>query len=46
MSKSELINVAGTVIGLQIKQVESAINAVFDTIADVMEKKEKIFILL
>jgi len=42
MNKSELIRIVGTTTGLQIKQAESAINAVFDTIADVMEKKDKL----
>lgn len=42
MNKSELIRTVGTVAGLQVKQAESAINAVFETIADVMEKKEKV----
>ncbi len=42
MNKSELIRIVGTVAGLQVIQAESAINAVFDTIADVMEKKEKL----
>ncbi len=42
MNKSELIRIVGTVAGLQVKQAESAINAVFETIADVMEKKDKL----
>ena len=42
MNKSELIRIVGTVAGLQVKQAESAINAAFETIADVMEKKDKL----
>ncbi len=45
MNKSELISVVGTVTGLQVKQAEAAINAIFETIADVMEKKEKLTII-
>ena len=42
MNKSELIRQVGTVTGLHLKQVESTINAVFEVIADVMEKKDKL----
>ena len=42
MNKSELISAVANKTGLQVKQAESAINAVFDTIADVMEKKDKL----
>ena len=45
MNKSELIRIVGTTTGLQVKQAESAINAVFETIADVMEKKDKLTIV-
>lgn len=42
MNKSELINAVATKTDLQVKQAEAAVNAVFETITDVMEKKDKL----
>jgi len=42
MNKSELISTVANKTGLQVKQAESAINAVFETITNVMEKKDKL----
>ncbi len=42
MNKSELINAVATKTDLQVKQAEVAVNAVFETITDVMEKKDKL----
>ena len=42
MNKSELINAVATKTDLQVKQAEVAVNAVFETITDVMAKKDKL----
>ena len=41
MNKSELISAVAKNTGLQVKDTEETINAVFEVITEVMEKKDK-----
>ena len=45
MNKSELISAVATKTGLEVKQAELAVNAIFEEITNVMEKKDKLSIV-